>query len=258
MDVKQERLGQERRNNQGCLMKIIKYDDAHNVVIEFQDKYKANVHTEYKHFLSGNVKNPYHPSVFNVGMIGNKYPAFTNGKATKEHLIWRHMLERCFDDKFKNKHLAYQNVSCCNEWLIFENFYEWLHSQENFEKWLNNDKWAIDKDILVKGNKIYSPETCCLVPQNVNKLFTKRDALRNDLSIGVRKNGNGFLAQWCNPFTNKKEYSKTYSTIDEAFEQYKCSKESLIKQVAQDELSKGNITLQCHNSMMNYVVEITD
>lgn len=239
-------------------MKIIKYNNAHDVVVEFQDKYKANIHTEYKHFLSGNVKNPYYTSVFNVGMIGNKYPSFVNGKSTKEHLMWRHMLERCFCDTFKNKHPTYENSSCCEEWLLFENFYEWLHSQENFDKWLNGERWAIDKDILIKGNKIYSPETCCLVPSNVNLLFTKRDTLRSDLPIGVRKNGNGFQAQWCNPFINKKEFSSTYSTANKAFIKYKYCKENLIKKVAKSEYSNGNITKQCYDAMMCYEVEITD
>ena len=95
------------------------------------------------------------------------------------------MINRCFYEKIKEEHPTYKNVTCSEEWLLFENFYEWLHLQENFDKWYNEDKWCLDKDILVKGNKIYSPKTCCLVPQNVNTLFTKKNANRGKLPIGV-------------------------------------------------------------------------
>lgn len=256
--IKINRLGEEKLNNQGCLMKIIKYNNAHDVVVEFQDEYKTRVHTEYKHFLSTNVKNPCFPSVFGVGMIGSKYPMSINGKVTKEHLMWRHMIERCFDDKFKNKYPTYKDVTCCDEWLLYDNFYEWLYAQENFKKWTSGDKWCLDKDILIKGNKLYSPDTCCLVPQDINLLFTKRDAKRNNLPIGVRKNGNGFQAQWSNQLANKKECSTNYPTIEDAFCVYKKYKENLIKEVAQIEYSKNNITKRCYDAMINYKVEITD
>lgn len=259
MGIKQERLGQERLNNQGCLMRIIEYNNAHDVMVEFIDEYKAKIHTEYKHFLSGSVKNPYFRSVFGVGMIGEKYPMSINGKMTKEHFTWRGIISRCCDNKRKERYPAYDDVTCCEEWLNFDNFYEWLHSQPNFEKWLNGNRWAVDKDILVKGNKIYSPDTCCLVPENVNLLFTKRDKYRGDLPIGVRKNGNGFQAQWSNQLTNKKECSKNYSTLEDAFYfGYKPYKENIIKQIAQIEFDNNNITEKCYNSMMNYKVEITD
>ena len=134
-----------------------------------------------------------------------------------------------------------------------------MHNQDNFDKWLNGNRWTIDKDILIKGNKIYSPNTCCLVPENVNTLFTKCNAIRGNLPIGVRKCGNKFQAICMNHFTNKQRYIGSYSTPTEAFYSgYKPYKENLIKQVAKEEYSKGNITKMCYDAMMNYEVEITD
>lgn len=258
-ETKAERLNEENLNNQGCLMKIVEYTNAHDIIVEFQDKYRARIHTEYKHFASGSVKNPYFRSVFGVGMIGEKYPMSINGKMTKEHFTWRGIISRCYDNKRKEKSPTYENVVCCEEWLNFDNFYEWLHSQSNFDKWYEGKKWAIDKDILIKGNKVYSPNTCCLVPENVNLLFTKRDRFRGNFPIGVRENGNGFQAQWNNQLTNKRECSSNYSTPENAFYfGYKPHKEALIKQVAEIEYNNGNITKQCYDSMMNYKVEITD
>ena len=253
-----ERLGQERYNNENCLMKIIDYKNAHNITVEFQDKYKARVHTEYNNFLLGQVKNPYYTSVYGVGIVGNKYSISVGRKLNKEYKMWFSMIQRCFDEEHKIKHPTYRNVTCCDEWLLFDNFYEWLHNQENFDKWYDNERWAIDKDILIKGSKIYSPETCCLVPMNVNNLFTKRDVVRGGLPIGVVAHGKGFRAQWNNPLTNKREFSSTYYNVEKAFKVYKAQKEKIIKQVAETEYKNGNITKECYEAMMNYEVEITD
>lgn len=239
-------------------MKIVEYDDANNLVVEFQDNYRARVHTTYQKFRNGVIKNPYHPSVYEVGMIGMKYPSRINDKHTKEYEAWRHMLGRCFDKRIKKKQLSYKSASCCEEWLVFENFYEWLHSQENFDKWLDGNRWCLDKDILVKGNKIYSPQTCCLVPNYVNVLFTKRNKDRGLLPIGVVKQNNGFRAECNSPFEQYIKYIGMYPTSEQAFYAYKEHKEDVIKQVAKIEYANSNITKHCYEAMINYIVEITD
>lgn len=124
----EQRLGEIKYNNQGCPMKIVDYINHDNIIVEFQDKYKCRIHTKYSHFLSGGVKNPYYPNVFNVGIVGNKYPAKVDGKHTKEYKIWHDVIARSFADKPKNKRPTYKNVTCCDEWLLYENFYEWLHN----------------------------------------------------------------------------------------------------------------------------------
>jgi hypothetical protein len=252
------RLGEERISNQGCLMKIVEYNKANDIVVEFQDEYRAKVRTRYEHFMDGSIKNPYCPSVLGVGMIGEKYPSKINNKKTKEYQTWHGMLVRCFDEKFKEKCPSYKDVTCCKEWLLFENFYEWLHSQENFEKWLNGEKWNVDKDILVKGNRIYMSERCCLVPCNVNNLFVKKNKNRGNLPIGVTKRNNRFFAQ-CSNFSGEGHEGLGYhiDSID-AFMTYKNRKEEIIKQVAQEEYEKGNITKNCYEAMMRYEVEIDD
>lgn len=239
-------------------MRIVEYTDHNNVIVEFQDEYKARTKIEYGNFNSGRVKNPYYPEVYGVGMVGTKYPVTIDGKVLKEYYAWNNMIKRCFDKKVKGKHHTYKDVSCCNEWLNYENFYEWLHKQENFNKWLNGDKWSLDKDILLKDNKVYSPETCCLIPQNVNKLFTKRNANRGDLPIGVTRRKEKYISQCDNPITNKKEHLGMYLVPERAFQAYKKQKENIIKQVAEIEYKSGNITKQCYEAMMNYEVEITD
>lgn len=247
------RLGEENVNHQGCSMKIVEYIDSRNVIVQFQDETKFKVRATYSQFQTGQVKNPYTPSVLGVGIIGSKYSAQINGKKKKEYKTWQNMLGRC-----NHGYKSYDKVTCCKEWLLYENFYEWLHKQENFDRWLVGDRWNIDKDILIKGNKIYSPDTCCLVPHNVNSLFVKSDAIRGELPVGVVKNGNGYQSYCTNPFTHKAEYIGFYSTPMEAFLAYKKIKEEYIKQVARIEFDNGNIIKSCYNAMMNYEVEITD
>ena len=239
-------------------MKIIECKDNANVIVEFQDKYKAKVHTQYFNFKRGSVKNPYHPSVYGIGVIGDKYPVSINCKKIKEYNVWQSMLQRCFSTTYKEKRTAYQKVTCCDEWIYYPNFYEWLHNQPNFDKWYNGSRWAVDKDILIKGNKTYSPETCCLIPQNVNCLFLKRESERGNYPIGVRYRDDGFLAVCRNPFADKAEELGYYSTPERAFQAYKVYKEDIIKQVAEIEYKAGNITEECYKAMMNYEVEIDD
>lgn len=256
--INQERLGLEKLNNQGSPMKIIEYIDSSNITVEFQDKYKYRIKTIYANFKSGSIRNPYYPSVYNVGIVGCKYPTKIDGKHTKEYDTWVHILQRCYDEKKKENQPTYKNVVCCEEWLNFESFCDWLHEQKNFNKWKNGKRWAIDKDILVKRNKMYSPETCTLVPQNVNCLFLKREAQRGKYPIGVSYRSDGFLASFHNPFTNNREELGYYSTPEKAFVTYKTHKEDVIKQVAETEYDNGNITEECYIAMMRYEVEIDD
>lgn len=239
-------------------MRIIEYVNSSNILVEFQDKYKIKVRTIYGNFRSGSVRNPYAPTVHGVGITGNKYPTNINGRNTKEYDTWASMLQRCFKTQLKEKQPTYENVVCCDEWILYDNFYEWLHNQPNYDRWLNGKRWAIDKDILNKRNKIYSPETCCLVPQNVNCLFLKREAERGRHPIGVSHRKDGFLASCHNPFTNNREELGYHSTPTMAFNTYKKYKEDIIKQVAKIEYESGNITEECYKAMMNYKVEIDD
>lgn len=255
---KSNRIGEERYNRHGCLMRIIEYKDFHNITVEFQDEYKFRVYSRYDDFLNGNIKNIYYPSVYDVGIIGNKYPISIDGIRIKEYKAWKNILTRCFDTRVKEVRPTYQDVACCEEWLLYENFYEWIHSQSNFDKWLNGNKWAIDKDILIKGNKVYSSEACCLVPNNVNILFTKRNSNRGLLPIGVTKSGNKYRAACNNPLTKKREHIGNYSSIEAAFVAYKIYKENIIKQVAEIEYCNDDITTECYCAMLNYQVEITD
>lgn len=127
----------------------------------------------------------------------------------------------------------------------------------NFKRWFDEhyiDGWHLDKDILVKGNKVYSPETCCFVPQEINGLFAKSNKKRGMCCIGVTRHGNGFRALMM--AHGEHERLGTYKTEVEAFEAYKRRKEELIKETA--EHYKDLLESRVYEALYNYQVEITD
>lgn len=80
------------------------------------------------------------------------------------------MLNRCCSGKLHKRESTYINCKVCDEWLNFQNFSEWF--KNNYYE-VEGQRMELDKDILNKGNKIYSPNTCIFVPHNINNLFTK-------------------------------------------------------------------------------------
>ena len=262
MDAKNKnRIGMTNSNYQGCIMKIVEYNKYNDILVEFQDEHCAIVHTKFCHFENGVVKNPYYPSVCGKGYKGIKYPSRDeNGNKLKEYQTWRNILIRSFDEKSKIKRKTYKDVTCCDEWLNYENFYEWIHSQENFDKWVNGCKWDVDKDILIKGNKIYSPKTCCLIPQNINLLFSKSNSLKRHLPTGITydKKRNKYLTSCHNHKDKIQIYLGAFDTKEEAFDVYKHFKESVIRNVADIEFKNGNITKNCYDAMINYKIKMTD
>lgn len=259
--IYKQRIGNININNQGCPMKVVDYVDCRNVIIEFQDNYRECVKCTWANFENGKVKNHYAPYVCGVGMEGVKYPVTINGQRTKEYTSWSAMITRCYTQTFsngENHYRRYENVEVCDEWFLYENYYEWLHNQENFDKWILLDNGVVDKDILVKGNKVYSPNTCCLVPENVNALFLKADRVRWKYPIGVTYKTRDKVFEVQCRLNGKETYLGRRATPEQGFLLYKEYKESYIKQVAQEEYTKGNITKRCYDAMMNYQVEITD
>jgi hypothetical protein len=139
--------------------------------------------------------------------------------------------------------------------LFYKNFKEWY--KENWYE-IEGERMALDKDILYKGNKIYSPENCIFVPQRINSLFVKNDRRRGELPIGVNynKKRNKYRAQ-CNYLSYGNVTLGSYDDPKEAFYKgYKPFKEKYIKEIADE--YKDKIPQQLYDAMYNWVVEITD
>lgn len=247
-------IGEVRVNFQNCKMRLLNYINSRNVIIKFLDEYGCEVKTTYKSFMNGKTKNPYSPSVCAVGIPGNKHKI-----PSKEYDTWHDILKRCYSNLTKTKNKAYYDVTCCKEWLLFDNFYNWLHEQENFEQWYKGNNWCVDKDILSKNNKLYSPEKCCLTNNKVNCLFERNKSTRGELPIGVSYNKSaGKYQASCKDGNCKSVYLGVFDDYYDAFTVYKEYKEKIIKQVAKEEYTNGNISLDCYKAMMKYKVSLSD
>jgi hypothetical protein len=252
VNLADERLGVVNKNKFGSIMEVVKYKNAGDIWVKFE---KGNpIHTTWDCFKIGEVKNPYDKSIYGLGYIGEgNYKPKINCKDTIQYQTWRAMIQRCYDEDFLKKHPTYRNCAVIEEWHNYQKFAQWF--DDNYYDM--GEKMHLDKDILIKSNKLYSPETCVFVPQRVNVLFVRNDSIRGNLPIGVHleKQTKKYKAQ-CKINKGKIKNLGRYNTVEEAFLVYKAFKEKYIKEVANE--YKNNIPNKLYNAMINYIVEITD
>lgn len=248
-----ERLGETNYNCQGLSMKIVRYNGKRDVDVEFENGFISK-HRVYDDFKNGAIKNLMYPSVFNIGYIGgDKYKVSKNGKITLEYNKWYGMLNRCYSENRLHRFPTYNLCTVCDEWLNFQNFAEWI---DNNYYQIPNEVMCLDKDILYKRNKLYSPKTCCIVPNNINVLFTKSDAARGKYPIGVSWHvlKKCFVTQM--NVEGELVHLGEFSNPTDAFKVYKFEKEKEIKRQANK--YKKYLPKHVFNALLNYEVEIDD
>ena len=243
------RVGITNVNKYGYKMTILE-DNGSSLKIKFDNGHMSN--TSFKSFMSGDVFNPMDKRVLGVGFLGfGEYKQTINNIQTESYKTWYQMIRRCYSEKQLNRNPSYEGCTVCEEWHNFQNFARWY--EENYYK-IDKETMALDKDILSKGNKIYSPKTCIFVPKRINSIFTSTPTKRRKFPIGVSK-VNDVYRSTINK--NKKNIRIGYfKTPEEAFYVYKEAKEKYIKQVADE--YKDKIPTKLYEAMCNYKVEITD
>ena len=254
-----DRTGEERINSFGSKMVIKEYRKWNDIDVYFPEYDWTFNHVRYDTFKKGNIKCVYERRTYGVGYLGEgKYNSRENDKLTKCYNTWIHMLERCYDPKLQEKEPTYKGCTVEDYLLNFQNFAHWY---ENNYYEIEDEVMCLDKDILFKGNKIYSPETCVFVPQNINTLFIKCNKSRGDYPIGVCYNKqNGKYIPQCNVCNSKSRHLGCFDNPEEAFQVYKQYKEKYIKEVID---SYEGIIPEPHysklkNAIYNYKVEIND
>ena len=171
-------------------------------------------------------------------------------KNDPSYIAWSNLLRRCMDSRLKEMLPTYQDCVLCDEWKEYTVFRDWFYDPKNGYK----SGYQLDKDILVKGNKIYSPATCCFVPKYINTLF-KGKPKKDGLPRGVMKSGRRYRA--C--FTANGHRDILYAdSAEKAFALYKEMRETYIKGIAIKYYKRGDITKKVFNAMMDYEVDITD
>lgn len=241
------RVGEVNKNKYGSEYKIIEYINSENITIQFTES-KFKIKTRYSIFKNGQIRCPYDKTVYGIGFEGEgKYKIKVNGKLSDSYKRWNHMIERCYCERVHKIFPRYKDCTVCEEWHNYQNFATWY--EENYYE-IDGKQMQLDKDILIKGNKLYSPETCVFVTEEINKLYTKCNKNRGKLPIGVHLKNNKYVAS-----TNNITIG-TYDTIEEAFEKYKQFKENKIINLAN--LYKQYIPNKLYIAMINCKVEIDD
>lgn len=173
-------------------------------------------------------------TVYNIGYLGIGINPSENKKA---YIVWKSMLRRCYDEKHLLKYKTYIGCTVDERWHNFQVFAKWY--EQNYI-----DGFQLDKDILIKGNKVYSPDTCCFVPVEINNMF--KDNITN---IGIYPNGKNLIVRF-QRFGKTKNFG-TYKYFEEAQNILNIEKEKYFKEVA--EIWKNKI----HEKVYQILIETT-
>lgn len=233
----------------GGMCTVVQYNGAFDVVVTFEPTYPYTTTVRAEHLRRGAIANPYYPTVYGKGFIGEGPHRYHNGrKKTFVGVVWAGILARLFDSTNHVHNPTYTDCTIAPEWLNFQVFAEW-HSSQN-----KPEDWAIDKDILFRGNREYSAETCRLVPKCINNLFTSTNSRRGDLPIGVSKKGCNFVATLQRDGVS---YNLgTHKTPLQAFVAYKVAKEENIQRIAH--LYVHELDPELYKAMLDYRVRFDD
>lgn len=156
----------------------------------------------------------------------------------KQKLVWKcphyqswvSMLARCYSAKFQERNPTYAGCSVSEEWKTFSNFKAWMETQDWQDK-------QLDKDILIEGNKVYSPESCVFVSKIVNSFTIECGAARGEWMIGVKrhKRNNKFISRCRNPYSKKLEHLGLFTCELEAHQAWQVRKLELAHLLAAEQ-----------------------
>lgn len=242
---KKIKAGDCYNTNQGCTLEVLAYTNANNVDVIFHENGFKKTTTAVE-IRRGTVKNPYYPSVAGIGYLGEgvyQSRAGTKTPKTPEYSLWSGVLSRCYYRKTAGLHTAYEGVTVAECWHNFQNMAEWCQHQIGFGR----EGWDIDKDALVRGNKVYGPDTCCFLPQEINRMLS--GILTGCAGYSVRKNGSYRVR--CR-IDGKEVTIGHFTCKDKAFLAYKDVKEKEIKRLANK--WKSEIDPRAYCALMDFEI----
>lgn len=191
------------------------------------------------------------PTIYGVGSNDVDFYTSITGKHVWQFVCWKSLMLRGYAGNRELLHKAYIDVTVCDEWLSFGNFLEWANREVGYKG--KPVGMALDKDILVRGNRVYAPDKCCFVPQAVNSLLTDSAAVRGEWPLGVHFNkARGRFGAVVNK-GGRLSGLGFYDTPEDAFLAYKTAKEAQIKLVALQ--YKASLKPAVFESLMNWEIE---
>ncbi|NRU52652.1 AP2 domain-containing protein [Clostridium beijerinckii] len=252
-----EHIGEQNVNKNGTTMTIIEFKNTEHIKIQFEDEHKYTKDTTYSNFNRGVIKNPYDKTICGVACTGDgRWKISENNKLFKEYKTWHNMIGRCYTPKWNARQNSYKGCTVCEEWHNYQTFRDWW--EDNYYD-IGTERMDLDKDILHKGNKEYSPSNCIFVPHRINLLLINRKLNRGDFPLGVHENKKGsntYTVSTNNKNGKPVKLGKVFYDENEAFEVYKTYREKVIKEVADD--YKDRIPIELYNALYTYEIDIND
>lgn len=225
---------------------VIEYRGANDITVRFEDTGFETTVAMYS-LQKGEVKDRLKPSFYGVGVVGEAFV-----KNDTMYNTWMCMLNRCYGAAHVKENSTYKDCSVSDNFKYYPYFKEWCDNQIGFNVLDDKGKtFALDKDILVKGNKVYSEYTCCFVPPEINSLIT-RYTKNSSTCKGVYYNTK--LGKFSAHLLGK--YIGLFATEIEAFYAYKEAKETYIKEVANK--WKDKIDPRVYEALMAWAISIDD
>lgn len=239
-------VGERYENKQGDWCTVVDYKARDDVTIVF-DGYEDKPKKVWKSDLKKKAfKNVHKPSVFGVGYMGEGiYSSGADCKKSSTYSVYTKVIKRCYDEAVHKKQPTYRDCTISNEWLCFNTFAEFYENNPFYG--LGYD---LDKDLLVRGNKHYSAETCVMLPVEINRALAG-NPLNETGRYGVTKKHNRYQAR-CTVEENERKYLGSFLTLEEASAVYVTTKEAYIKTLA--EKWKGKIDDRAFKALMEWTV----
>lgn len=166
-------------------------------------------------------------------------------KSTIAYATWFSMINRCYNPKYHAKYPTYIDCSTAAEWLDFQNFADWFEIHEYSDK-----NYALDKDLLIRGNRVYSPESACFIPYELNALLNDKAKSRGFLPQGVDMNNITGRYRASLSINSKKKHLGYFDCPNEAHQAYKKAKEAYVKEKALE--WKDRIADDVFKALMNW------
>lgn len=197
--------------------------------------------------LKGKIRSKRRRLIYGVGI--NDFNGITSTK-DKSYNIWRQMLFRCYS-KYYYKRPTYMDCTVCDEWHHFSAFKKWF--DENYI-----DGYTLDKDLTRRGNRVYCPQYCAFIPNEINALLNTHKRSRGAVkSLGVSYFRGKYVAQ-CSFGDGNPIPIGAYNTEEEAFIAYKHAKEAHIKRVAEQYYNEDKINTAVYNTLIAWDVHPYD
>lgn len=240
-------VGQIRNTNEGGSFTVLEVISAKEIYIVHNDEHRHKAKVSADQARNGDIRNPFYPTLYGVGFMGvGKHKSKIVGKAVQHYSTWTGAISRCYCPTSLKKRPSYFGCSVSKDWFCYQNFAEWYTTHESFGL-----GYELDKDLLVKGNKIYSAETCTMIPRDIN-LAIRTDRVKvSNLPIGVLKTKSGSYTAGTR-IKGKDSHIGTFKTPEEASAAYVIAKEAYVKELALE--WKDKIELKAFEALMSWTV----